>query len=133
LRAGKPGVVPVTGVVTLDGKPVENAAVMLMAMDLTKSVGPPASAATDKEGRFTLKTENIGPGAVPGKYQVTVIKKETTGVLADKHGLAGRIAPGGVKEKWLVPQKYASPTTSGWTAIEVKAGMEPLKLDLKSR
>ena len=129
--SGKPGTVQVTGVVTLDGNPVEKAAVMLMPTD-SKSGGLPASGATDQKGQFTLKTEKIGPGALPGSYRATVIKKETSGILAGPNGLDGGIAPGGIKEKWIIPKKYSMPNESGLT-VEVKAGMEPLSFDLKSK
>lgn len=127
----KPSVVSVTGVVTLDGKPVEKAAVTLVPSE-AQAAGLPASGITDQQGRFTLSTDKIGPGAMPGEYRATVIKKETTGFVADKNGLSGGIAPGGIKEKWIIPQKYANPNTSG-LAVSVKAGMTPFDLDLKSR
>ena len=130
-RGRKPPVVPVSGVVTLDGKPVEKVAVMLMPLQL-QAFGLPASAVTDQQGRFTLNTENIGSGAVRGEYQVTVIKKETTGILVGEDGLDAGVAPGGIREKWIIPQKYASPDTSG-LKVEVKSGMEPLRLDLQSK
>jgi hypothetical protein len=63
---------------------------------------------------------------------VTVIKKETSGIVADKSGLSGPVAPGGIQDKWIVPQKYSTPQTSRLTA-EVKSGMEPVRLDLKSQ
>jgi len=34
-------------------------------------------------------------------------------------------------ETWLVPKKYSDPRSSGITA-DIKAGMEPMRLDLKS-
>jgi hypothetical protein len=37
-----------------------------------------------------------------------------------------------VKQEWFVPQKFAIRETSGQT-IEVKRGMPPVKLDLKSK
>jgi len=129
--SGKPNAVPVTGVVTLDGNPVEKAAVMLMPVD-SKTGGQPASGVTDGQGNFTLKTEKVGPGALPGAYQVTVIKKETTGILPGQNGVEGGIAPGGIKEKWIIPKKYSMPNESG-LKVEVKSGMEPLKLDLRSK
>lgn len=62
--------VPVRGVVTFSGKPVEGATV---AFFREAGQGPAATALTDAHGRFELKTgEN--PGAVPGQYAVTVQK-----------------------------------------------------------
>ena len=53
----------VEGVVTLDDKPVEDAAVLFLPDDPT--MGPPASGTTDAEGRYTLITANQ-PGAAIG-------------------------------------------------------------------
>jgi len=124
----RPSTIPVTGTVTLNGTAVEGASVMLMP----EGEGQAATGITDAEGEFSLKTYDPGDGARPGSYKVTVIKKETTGFLADQDGLSGGIAPEGVQEKWLTPQKYSSPDTSELTA-EVKDGMQPLKLELTSQ
>lgn len=141
--SGRPKTVPVTGVVTLDGKPIEGANVTFYPdtgesaatggpQKKTDAATRPATGTTDKEGKFTLKTFEEGDGALPGKYRVGIVKKEVTGFLADKDGLSGGIAPEGIKEKWIVPQKYADPKTSGLTA-EVKPGMEPLEFKLTSQ
>lgn len=101
-----PRLVPVTGVVTLDGKPVADAGVMF------KPAGslPPASANTDVQGKFSLATLNK-PGAVLGEHQVSIVKQETTGV-----GDFGAVGPGGAQVKWIVPKKYGVPETSGLKA-----------------
>lgn len=141
--SGRPKTVPVTGVVTLDGKPIEGANVTFYpdtgetagaGAQQKKADGPgrPATGTTDKDGKFTLKTFEPGDGALPGKYKVAIIKKEVTGFLADKDGLSGGIAPEGVKENWIIPPKYADPNKSGLTA-EVKSGMQPLEFKLTSQ
>jgi len=63
------GLSPVTGVVTLDGAPVDNASVTLVSEDgKTMYVG-----ATDSTGNFTIATgEEVG--AKPGTYKVLVVK-----------------------------------------------------------
>jgi len=116
----------VTGTVRLDGKPVASAGVALHPV----AGGSLASGSTDAEGRFRIESGNK-PGTTPGEYRVTVVKKETSGFLADKNGLSMGVAKGGVKEKWLIPQKYAKPDTSG-LSVSVKPGMEPLDLNLVS-
>jgi hypothetical protein len=126
----KPGVLPVTGVVTLNGKPVANAAVMLMPSESRVSELP-ASGITDQQGGFKLTTTNVGPGAIPGNYGVTVIKKETSGSRPDTFGLSSGIAAGGIQEKWIIPKKYSTPNESG-LKVEVKPGLEPLRLELQS-
>ncbi|MFO0916909.1 MAG: hypothetical protein U0872_01160 [Planctomycetaceae bacterium] len=68
-------VVPVEGVVTWNGMPVDKAEVCFIRDDKTKKGEPaaPAIARTDENGVFTLKTgDQIG--ALPGHYRVTVQK-----------------------------------------------------------
>jgi hypothetical protein len=126
---GRPTTHPVSGIVTLDGKPLQGAGVMLMP----EAGGRPAVGTTNQRGEFTLTTFDPNDGALPGKHAVTVVlKKTTSGVMTGPDGLSGPIAPGGIKEQWIVPKKYADPKTSGLSA-EVRPGMEPLKLDLRSR
>lgn len=126
--SGGPTPVPVTGTVTLDGKPVEGATVTFSP----QFDGQPAMGTTDKEGKFSLSTRPLGEGALPGKHLVSVRKVEMSGVQADQDGLSGPPAPGGVKEIWHIPKKYAD--AKGWgKTVEVKAGMEPVVLELVSQ
>jgi hypothetical protein len=115
----------VNGIVRLDGKALSSAAITLHPV----KGGPLASGTNDSDGRYRLETGNKSRIAF-GEYRVTVVKKETTGFLAAKNGLSGGIAKGGIKEKWIVPKKYASPDTSG-LVVHVKSGMEPMKLVLE--
>jgi hypothetical protein len=63
--------IPVQGVVTLDGQPLESATVLFMPQD---GAGRPASAFTDHDGSFSLTTFTAGDGALPGDYHVVVRK-----------------------------------------------------------
>lgn len=90
-----PDTAPLTGKVTLDGQPVEGASVML------RPVGDPAKthsarATSGPDGTFVVHTffsaSQDPEGAVPGKYQVSVVKYEQSGggaVSAESHGAAG--------------------------------------------
>jgi len=69
--------VPVSGTVTLDGKPVEGATVTFHLIGDDKE-GRPATGQTDKAGAFRLKSGNED-GARPGEYKVVIVKS----VLAD--------------------------------------------------
>ena len=126
--SGGPTPVPVTGVVTLDDNAVEAATVTFSP----QFEGSPAMGTTDKEGKFTLKTQPLGEGALPGKHLVSVRKVTMSGVQADQDGLSGPPAPGGVQEQWFTPKKYAD--AKGWNhTVEVKSGMEPVELKLTSQ
>ena len=122
-----PTLVRVRGTVTLDGKPVEGAAVMFMP----KFEGRPATGTTAADGSFTLSTPPTGAGALVGQHAVTVTLCKVTGLLTDKDGNSAGIAPEGMRTEWVVPQRYSTPDKSG-LLVEVKAGMEPVKLDLRS-
>ena len=100
----RPTTMPVEGVVTLDGEPVEGASVMFAPED----GGRPALGVTDKGGKFALKTFEPGDGALPGKHQVTVRKVEMSGIQADRDGLSGPAIPGKIQEMWITPKKYSN-------------------------
>jgi len=110
----------VDGTVRLDGKPFAATAVVLHPVDR----GRIASGSTDANGHFGL--EMAGKlGVAPGKYSVTVVKREAVGTVADKNGLFLGVALGNAREIWVVPQKYARPDESGIT-VDVKSGMKAL-------
>lgn len=119
---GGPILVPTSGVVTLDGKPVAEAGVIFTPAE----GGPSASAGTDDAGRFELHTVNR-PGAVLGKHHVTVTKQETTGL-----GDFGAVGPAGVKTIWHVPEKYSNPKTSG-LEFTIGSNNDNLAIELSSR
>jgi hypothetical protein len=123
-----PQMAPVTGVVLLNGQPVEGAAVLFTP----EAGGRPADGVTDKEGKFTLQTFAPGDGAVIGKHKVAFIGMRMTGVQATSDGLSGEVNESKAREVWFVPKKYASPDTSGLEA-EVKRNMEPLKFELTGK
>ena len=60
---------PVSGVVTLDGKPVADATVTFVSDDGKYT----STGATDESGNFALSS-GAGPGAYEGNYKVTVAK-----------------------------------------------------------
>lgn len=132
---------PVSGLVTLDGQPVDGATISFVP----KSEGGVAAAAvTDASGRFTLVTTS-GEGAVPGSYAVTISKAsageaqasvdprsmggnlsaEDMKAMAEKaREQTGRKSSGGgsnASAGSTLPKKYAVADTSG-LAAEVKAG-----------
>jgi hypothetical protein len=132
-----PDVQPVTGVVTLDDKPIEGANVALVpnGTDKTRSAG----GTTDAEGKFSVKTywnaEHQLEGALPGDYLITVMKmeapKETEAAKDPKEMMSSPMQMRSPKS--LLPKRYNQPTTSGFTvSVTADKPPEPLKLDLKS-
>ena len=106
-KAG-PVMIPTVGVVTLDGEPMEGAAVMFMPV----AGGRPASGVTDGAGRYQLRTREANDGAIAGEYDVSITLVKTTSILATSDGLAGGTAPGGIKQRWIIPNRYSKPDTS---------------------
>ena len=74
LGCGNSRYVPVSGVVTLDGKPYRNAVVMFqpIATQDNPNPGRGSSGSTDENGRFALKTFEGHAGAVIGKHRVRI-------------------------------------------------------------
>ena len=103
-RPKTPNVVPVTGKVLLDGKPLATGSV------LTQPGAGRGSKGFIQDGAFELSTFAKGDGAVLGTHKVGVVAYES-------HGTGG---PEATMGKLLVPERYINPETSGLT-IEVTA------------
>lgn len=65
--------VRVSGVVTLNGQPVEGATVSFYAVGGGKE-GRPATGHTDSTGTYHLNTMGNNDGALPGEYKIVVAK-----------------------------------------------------------
>lgn len=102
-----PKLYPVTGTVTLDGKPVANAAVLLYK----EKGGRPPEAQTDAAGKFQMMS-------LPGTYTVIVSKCES---LTPQSGMEVYDDDNPPKVRWIIPEKYSRPDQSDLKA-EVKAG-----------
>ena len=64
--------VPVTGIITLDGAPVENVSVKFHpAGGMDKAQPTITQARTDTEGKFAATTYELADGAPPGDYTLT--------------------------------------------------------------
>jgi hypothetical protein len=117
---------PVTGVVTVDGKPVAAAQVLF-----TSPNRRPAAGETDADGRYVLSTYETGDGAAVGSYTVTVTARPTIQVSA-----AGTVGPTTRRQavqhgaKSPVPLKY-SDAANPMLTVEVKPGENEIPLDLK--
>jgi hypothetical protein len=119
-------VVPVSGTLTYQGKPLENYQVSFIPTDGRRA----AVGITDVAGRFTLGTNDIGDGAPPGKHKVSVTfappspdDSATSSPVDDPELLP--------KPKVAIPKKYGNPETSGLQQEVPSGGLTDLKLDLK--
>ena len=123
----------VTGKVTLDGQPVEEAIVTLTQKN---NLSIMATGKTDAKGDYSIMTFQGGDkaikGANPGEYVVSIVKKEEDGppkkdtstmTIEEKVNYEMSLTSGGMMRKkfiYHVPQKYEIAERSGLT-IEVPA------------
>ncbi|HID21451.1 MAG TPA: carboxypeptidase regulatory-like domain-containing protein [Planctomycetaceae bacterium] len=68
----RPKTYPVTGTVTLDGKPVEGATVVFVPKE--EGTGRAATGVTDSNGKYSLGTFASGDGVIPGEYLIKITK-----------------------------------------------------------
>ena len=149
----RPRMVPVSGIVTYNGKPFEGDVITFSSPDSSR----PAGGKTDVEGRYKLYTFEEFDGAVLGQHEVTISKPDPSqkgsseikevevggsaggsdapsgaGAFKAKSTMPTQISPPGPGTKLssvnssvnsLLPVKYAVAKTSGLTA-KVEAGKE---------
>ena len=123
-----PKTVPASGVVTLDGKPVDGAQVVLVPPPGGGTTG--ASGVTDSSGRFSLRAYVDKDGAIPGTYQAQVSKTIQVKVEGAKGTLDGGDP---VRFEYAVPAKYTGFKTSGLTVTIPDTGNRDINLALSSK
>mgnify|MGYP001260950206 CR=1 FL=1 len=143
-QPSKPKTYPVTGTVTLNGKPVEGATVTFVPKDPNAGDPKPraATAITDANGRYAIGTFATGDGAIPGEYLVKVTKyrvpnQQQQAAREDAESemqayLQYQQAPQQVKTgpQNELPAKYENEKTSG-LFITVQPGQNTFNIDLK--
>lgn len=134
----KLNLVPVTGTITLEGQPLSGATVTYFPQ---AAQGVAASATTDDHGKYTLQTAGAQrPGAVPGGYNVTVMKTEVKQLTTEEQAIAqtkmkgkSMFGPPLTEAKQLLPLKYRNPTQSGFTATVSESGKNSFDFDVKGK
>ena len=133
------GLVPVEGVVTLNGEPVSGATVMFAPKkhDPTRPKGS-AQAVTDASGKFKMSTLDPGDGVFPGDYYVTVTKERIEGGLSLEEAKRRRenseLRDEPEPEQTLIrelPDKYADINSSGLDLTIPAEGNKKLELALE--
>jgi hypothetical protein len=119
-------VVPVYGVVSLDGEPVNGVAVTFYPA----AGGISSVAVSDISGRFSLRTQDDRIGAVVGMHKVAVTHPQDQATTpADARGAPGNPAESAEQHR-IVPVRYNSLNDSGLT-VNVRPGLEPVMLQLQ--
>ncbi|HEX7448331.1 MAG TPA: Ig-like domain-containing protein [Pirellulales bacterium] len=129
----------VEGIVTLDGKPVEDATVTFAPV--SEGAGASASGRTDPAGKYTLTAVGAGKGAqagggtLPGEYYVGVQKDQYPDIPGsdqpDYEPPKSEGRPQAPTLTHIVPQKFNDPRKSG-IKVTVKAGKNDIPIELKS-
>lgn len=118
----RPALVPVSGSVMYNAKPIEGATVSFWHEEASR----PSFGITDAEGKFQLTMYDPLDGAMPGENQVTVVKTSggastATTMSPDEMAKGGAMAlaqmaqqakAGGERPKPIIPEKYGSRTAS---------------------
>ena len=120
-----PRTYPVSGTVTLDGKPLAGVGVMLQP----KLGGSFGYGESNADGTFTISTFEIGDGAIPGEHGV-IIKDSASAVFPG--GFDDTIAAAESEDRPNIPIRYRKVDTSGFS-VEVNSRLEPLELNLVSK
>jgi hypothetical protein len=121
-----PELVPVTGTVLLDGKPLPGADVTFVPTENTPGMG--GSARTDEEGKFELTYARGDSGAPAGQYRVTVSRRlmpDGTPVPVDDE-----TPPIDSPARETLPAVYNDPEQTRLTAtVEANGSSVELKLE----
>lgn len=130
----RPQVVPVTGKVTWQGKPVQGATVVFFAPSSPRA----ARGETDAQGQFKLTTFNSNDGAVPGEHTITITKVKqaapTPPINLDNPGEAYTKAmteAANAKIDNELPSRYADPAQSGLVRTVTLEGPNDFGIDLE--
>lgn len=132
-KAGPP-IAATSGVITYQGKPVDDAQIVFMSEEKYEGRTWPASARTDKAGKYVLDTPGVGQGALLGKHTVTITKLgPSPGPMPGSPAVGNEtnpqfqayMKPG----PSLIPKKYSTPVNSGLEAM-VMSGSNTFDFEL---
>lgn len=128
-KAARPKTVIAKGGIRFQGKPLDNAIIVIAP---TTEKGTAASAVSDGTGRFELIAFPPESGAVPGTYGVAVLKTPPSAdVPYSETGHDAPMLKKPAKQAMSIPEKYMNAETSGLVLIIPQEGSETLVLDLK--
>lgn len=115
----KPGIVPVSGTVTLDGGPMPaEGTVWFTAVESAPGFPMrPAVGDFGPDGKYRAKSWEPGDGLMPGKYKVWVACYKVPPTM------------GGPPPVSYLPRRYAGTATSG-LELNVEAGSDPVTYDI---
>jgi hypothetical protein len=128
-----PPLAPVSGKVTMNGKPLKNVRVDFHPDADKGTRGKGSTGTTNEQGEFTLTYEEGKPGAIVGHHRVILTDLDVFGNVIVGRGDYRTEDPKGPKETPMVPRfgKMYSELASTPFKEEVKPGMGPVKFEVK--
>jgi hypothetical protein len=125
---GGPSLVEVEGMVTLNGKPLDNVRVEFLPDPEKQTTGPRSTGVTDAQGRFKLICENQKSGAVIGTHRVLITDlKQWEGLTARREDADKQLKPS------RIPARYTDVRNTPFRLVEVKTGGPPVNLAVTTR
>jgi hypothetical protein len=119
--------IPVTGTITLDGKPLEGASVTFIPLAADQGQGGVGS--TDAAGKYEVTHFRTGKGLEPGEYRVAISKL----VMQDGSPIpAGTSSAAELATKNLLGPQFSDPNSTTLKA-SVASGGQPIDFALKSQ
>src|SRR5262245_35167731 len=131
--SNQPTLVPVTGTVTMNGKPLANVRIDFHPDPDKGTKGMGSTGTTDAEGKFTLTYQEKSPGAIVGHHRAIVTDLDVFGNVFVGRKDYRTEAPGGPKEtprKVRFADTYSNLATTPFKQ-EVTSGMGPVTYDIK--
>jgi len=130
-NARLPGLVPASGIVTLNGEPIEGVTIVFAPLSPSGDART-ATALSGAGGKFIVSTLDHNDGIMPGDYRVSVSKK--TGVGGVDTAISGdeRVAVQDSRQTIdYLPAKYSSGNTSDSSVSIPASGNRNIELTLE--
>jgi hypothetical protein len=123
--ADQPDTVPVSGTITVEGKPLEGAQVSFLGEGASRA----AMGTTDAAGKYQLTTFEENDGAIVGKHTVSITKsRDTSGASAENPDASyDELMGGGGAPK---PKEGEFTSKSGLDATVTADGPNEIDFDL---
>lgn len=125
--AASADLVPVSGTILLDGKPLVGASVTFVGVGATPGEG--ATGITDETGKYELAHFRAGTGAMPGQYKVIISKR----VMSDGTPIpTGTLSIAELSTRELLPWRFSDYHNAQLKASVAKGG-SPVDFQVTSR
>jgi hypothetical protein len=133
-RSPIPGLVPASGTILLDGKPIDGVSIVFTPQTGTTS-DRIASTVSLENGTFILNILGYS-GALPGKYNVVLLKETLISKVSpeeeEKMLRDGEIPPE-PEHVYHIPKDYQSAVTSGIVIEIPEEGNTHIRIELQSK